>query len=183
MKPADADVYVCPRSRQPMRLRIVEEVGGELVSGAFVSEDGSEYPIKDGVPDLTYPRELDKRDANVRTFYDGRGDAYDANLYLTFKTHGEDEQKSRNQFVDLLGLQPSFRVLEVACGTGRDSEIISARLGTGGRLYLTDLSPGMLMRCRKRLASVSVSTSFSLSNAGFMPYRDRYFDAVYSFGG
>ena len=183
MKREDLDVYVCPASRRPLTLKCIEESDGEVISGVLISEDGNEYPIEDGVPDLIYPPTLAEQDAYTQSFYDGRADAYDKYLYLTFKTHGEDEQKLRNEFIDALELQPSHRVLEVACGTGRDSEIIVQRLGPNGQLWLQDISPGMLGRCHERLAEVSVRTAFSLSNACYLPYPDRYFDAVYSFGG
>ncbi len=41
----------------------------------------------------------------------------------------------------------------------------------------------MLDRCRRRLAEVTVPTTYSLSNACYLPFPDQYFDAVYSFGG
>ena len=183
MKRKDLDVYVCPESHGPLTLKAVEEADGEVIAGALISERGREYPIRDGVPDLTHPPALPEKDAQARSFYDGRSDAYDAYLYLTFKTHGEDEQKLRHQFIDALNLQPSSRVLEVSCGTGRDSEIIARRLGPDGQLHLQDISAGMLGRCRQRLAGAAVPTSYSVSNACYLPYRDGYFDAVYSFGG
>ena len=154
-----------------------------MVTGSLVDDGGEQYPILHGVPDLTYPVNLTDRDAHARSFYDGRAEAYDKYLHLTFKTHFEDEQRTRNEFVDTLELQPGHRVLEIACGTGRDSEIIARRLGPEGELWLTDISPAMLTLCRQRLASASVPTSYCLSNACYLPYPDGYFDAVYSFGG
>lgn len=183
MKREHTSLYVCPESRQSLRLEATEEENGEIVSGLLVSDDGAEYQIRKGVPDLTYPRELSEPDLQARSFYDGRAEAYDRNLHLTFKTHGEDEQEVRNRFVDALELQTSNRVLEVSCGTGRDSEIIAQRLGPNGELCLQDIALGMLERCRQRLAGVSVQTAYCLSNACYLPYPDRYFDAVYSFGG
>ena len=184
MKLEHVPLYICPESRTPLKLRaggVVSDL--EIVSGVLVSESGNEYPIQHGVPDLTYPRELAEKDEYARSFYDGRAEAYDKNLHLTFKTHREDEQKLRNQFIDALDLQPSHRVLEVSCGTGRDSEIISHRLGRDGQLCLQDIASGMLERCRQRMAGTSVPTSYCLSNACYLPYPDKYFDAVYSFGG
>jgi ubiquinone/menaquinone biosynthesis C-methylase UbiE/uncharacterized protein YbaR (Trm112 family) len=180
---AELGIYVCPISRKSLTLKSIEESDGEIMSGILISEDGREYQIRDGIPDLTYPPQLPEKDAYARSFYDARGDAYDANLHLTFEIHGEDEQNSRGKFIDALDLKPSSRVLEVACGTGRDSEIIAQRLEPNGQLCLSDISPGMLSRCRKRLAGVTVPTAYSLSNACYLPYRDRFFDAVYSFGG
>lgn len=183
MKRKDLHLYISPESRRLLTLKPVEEADGEVISGVLISEDGKEYPIKDGIPDLTYPPQLPEQDAYARSFYDSRADAYDKNLHLTFKTHGEDEQKLRNKFIDALELKPSYRVLEVSCGTGRDSEIIAQRLGPNGQLCLQDISLGMLDRCRQRLTGVPVPTTYCLSNACYLPYPDRYFDAVYSFGG
>jgi ubiquinone/menaquinone biosynthesis C-methylase UbiE len=182
MKLEQLQLYVCPESRTPLKLESAE-TDGEIVSGLLISDTGNKYPIEHGVPDLTYPRELAEKDEYARSFYDGRAEAYDKNLHLTFKTHREDEQKVRNQFIDALELQPNYRVLEVSCGTGRDSEIISQRLGAEGQLCLQDIASGMLERCRQRMAGTTVATSYCLSNACYLPYPDNYFDAVYSFGG
>ena len=184
MKEQEVSLYVCPSSGRSLTLKSAEvRSDGEIVSGVLVSETGIEYRIEHRVPNLTYPPNLSERDEYVRSFYDGRAEAYDANLHLTFKTHGEDEQKVRNQFIDALELGPNYRVLEVSCGTGRDSEIISKRLGRDAQLCLQDIASAMLERCRQRLAETSVPTSYCLSNACYLPYQDKYFDAVYSFGG
>jgi ubiquinone/menaquinone biosynthesis C-methylase UbiE len=135
------------------------------------------------VPDLTFPAELAAADRDARAFYDGRVDAYDENLHLTFKTHGEDESAVRSRLVDLLAPQPWHRVLEVCCGTGRDSTVIAQRLDARGELCLQDLAPAMIDCCRRRVAGVGVPTSCSISNACHLPYPDRHFDRVYSFGG
>ncbi len=184
MKREELKLYVCPATGTPLTLGSgYEETNGEITSGILTSASGNEYRIKNGFPDLTYPPELSCEDEFARSFYDGRAHAYDENLHLTFETHGEDEQKLRNEFIDELKLGPSDRVLEVSCGTGRDSEIISQRLGAGGQICLQDIAAGMLERCRNRLSQTSVPTSYSVSNACYLPYPDRYFDAVYSFGG
>ncbi|MFN2532375.1 MAG: class I SAM-dependent methyltransferase [Pyrinomonadaceae bacterium] len=181
MRLEELQLYVCPASRTPLHVKNSD--GAEIISGLLTSEAGMEYPVTHGVPDLTYPRELGEKDGYARSFYDGRAEAYDQNLHLTFKTHREDEQKLRNQFIDLLELRPHSRVLEVSCGTGRDSAIISQRLGPNAQLCLQDIASGMLERCRQRLANTNVPTSYCLSNACYLPYPDNYFDAVYSFGG
>ena len=184
MKPGHVSLYVCPESRQPLTLKSIEaEEHGEVVSGILASREGKEYRIDDGLPDLTYPRVLPEADKYARSFYNERAEAYDENLHLTFQTHGEDELELRNKFIDALVLQPSHRVLEVSCGTGRDSEIIAQRLGPDGLLCLQDIAAGMLARCRQRLTPSPVPVSYSVSNACYLPYPDKFFDAVYSFGG
>jgi ubiquinone/menaquinone biosynthesis C-methylase UbiE/uncharacterized protein YbaR (Trm112 family) len=183
LKPEEVEIYVCPETRERLRLKRADNTTGEVVSGSLVSGAGREYPIRNGIPDLTYPLDLAEVDAQVRGFYDGRAEAYDKNLHLTFQTHREDEQKVRNMFVDALELKPSFRVLEISCGTGRDSEVIVERLGPEGQLCLQDIAPAMLRRCRERLSEANVPTTYCVSNACYLPYPDKYFDAIYSFGG
>ena len=183
MKPQEVELYICPATGEPLRLESASEVSGEIDRGCLISSSGNTYEIKDGIPDLTYPRQLAASDEHARKFYDERVEAYDQNLHLTFKTHREDENKLRNLFVDALDLSAASKVLEISCGTGRDSEIIAGRLRSGGRLCLQDIAPAMLRRCRKRLAGVTVPTSYGVSNACYLPYPDKYFDAVYSFGG
>lgn len=173
-------IYVCPGTRSKLRLKVFEAIGDEVISGVLVSAEGARYPIKDGVPNLSYPPELAEQDAQARAFYDGRVEAYDKYLHLTFRTHGASELGSRNRFVDALELQPLDRVLEVAAGTGRDSEIIAHRLGNG-KLWVQDISRGMLNACQSRLTETA--TEFCVSNGCYLPYLDGYFDAVYSFGG
>ena len=85
--------------------------------------------------------------------------------------------------MDALELKPSHRVLEISCGTGRDSEIIAHRLDSDGLFCLQDIAPAMLRRCRERLSGVGVPASFCQSNACYLPYPDKSFDAIYSFGG
>jgi ubiquinone/menaquinone biosynthesis C-methylase UbiE len=147
------------------------------------TKDGKSYRMNHGIPDLTFPRILGKIDEKVKTFYDSRVDAYDKNLHLTFKTHNEDEQKLRNSFVGLLEVKKGDRVLDLACGTGRDSEIIAKRLGDRGELFMLDISPLMLQRCAQRLKQYRLKKEFCTANASYLPFQDRFFNAVYSFGG
>jgi ubiquinone/menaquinone biosynthesis C-methylase UbiE len=183
MKPSDFLNFICPESKSDLTLDITEQYGHEVSSGSLRSRDGQVYPISMGLPDLTYPKTLATDDSNVRKFYDGRSEDYDKYLHITFRTHGEDERVTRNRFIDLLELVPTSRVLEVACGTGRDSELISNRLGPTGHLTLQDISNGMLTRCKEKMRNCPTKLTYCLSNASHLPFRDRSFDAVYSFGG
>jgi len=74
-------------------------------------------------------------------------------------------------------------VLEVGAGTGRDTEIIARRLGGTGKLFCQDLTRSMLEHNRQRLAAAGLTAEFSLGNASYLPFPDRFFDAVYQFGG
>ena len=148
----------------------------------LVSPSGSKYQVKDNVPYLIYPRVLDNNEKDSWEFYQGRADQYEDTLHLTFKTHGLDEESTRQTFIDKLNLRNDSKVLEIACGTGRDSVLIANRLSKGGELHLQDLSSDMLRICHDKLKDHDSVSSFALANAQYLPYPDHYFDGVYSFG-
>ncbi len=138
--------------------------------------------IDEILPNLIWPTTLPVEDEHSKNFYEGRAKQYEDTLHLTFFTHSEDEVKTRNSFIDKLNLQSNSKVLEIACGTGRDSILISNRLGKEGEIHMQDISKDMMRICIDKLADIEVKKSFCLSNAHYLPYPDNYFDAVYSFG-
>jgi ubiquinone/menaquinone biosynthesis C-methylase UbiE len=121
-------------------------------------------------------------DQNVMNFYDDRAQAYDDNLHLTFYTHNLDEDQERKKFISNLSIKPNSRILEIACGTGRDSIIIGNMLNSDGELHLTDISKNMLDICYEKLQSRKIKATLSLSDCHQLPYPDSFFDSVYSFG-
>jgi ubiquinone/menaquinone biosynthesis C-methylase UbiE len=137
---------------------------------------------KGGIPDLIYPRLLNCVDEQAKDFYEGRADAYEKYLHLTFDTYGEDEVEVRNFMVDLLELKKESKVLEIACGTGRDSVLIDQRLGSEAELHMTDISSDMIRLAKEKVVNSNSRTYQCLSNAMSLPYPDNYFDAMYSFG-
>lgn len=177
-------IYVSPDTKHPLSYVPDEsDGGGKCLGGSLIGEDGEEYPIRDGIPDLTFPRELGSEQKEALDYYEGAASAYDDVAYLSFRIQYVDERQARKEFVKLLNLRPNCRVLELACGTGRDSENIAAELDAEGELYLQDLSRSMLLRCKEKLAGFTVPTKFVVGNACYLPFPDNYFDAVFSFGG
>ncbi len=65
----------------------------------------------------------------------------------TEKQHG----KYRLEAVDLLRLQPGQTVLDVPTGTGANLPLLQERIGTSGRIFALDYSPGMLGKARKKV--------------------------------
>lgn len=177
------NIYVCPETKAPLKCQSSELEGSDIVSGKLVNGDGREYPIRDGIPDLIFPRDLSPEMREAMDYYEGVASIYDDVAHLSFRIQYVDETKARQGFVKLLQLTRGSRVLELACGTGRDSEIIAQELDQTGQLYLQDISRSMLVKCREKLSRFEVPTEFSLGNACYLPFPDRYFDAVFSFGG
>lgn len=60
--------------------------------------------------------------------------------------------EARERAIDLLRLQPGASVLDVACGTGRNLELIEQRITRSGSLIGVDRSTRMLQRARRRVA-------------------------------
>jgi len=157
--------------------------GKKITQSNNILTDGEiEYGIQDGIPNFIYPIILNKLDAEARGFYEGRADDYDNYLHLTFKTYNEDEDKVRNKMIDLLELKKDHKVLEVACGTGRDSILIDDRLSVNSELHMTDISLDMITKAKQKLNKSNSETYYCLSNAMHLTYPDNYFDAFYSFG-
>lgn len=175
--------FISPASRLPLSVSEQSPADGEIQYGILASGQGERFAITDGVPNFIEQASLSEKARSVVNFYDGRSETYDQYLHLTFYTHGEDENKVRNGFIDLLALKPDSKVLEVAAGSGRDSEIIAGRLSSQGRLFLQDISAGMLGKARQRMKGSPVPVSYALADACALPYPDRSFDCVYSFGG
>lgn len=184
MRASDEKFYVDPATGEALRLVDANtSPDGTVSEGALVSASGNRFEIRDGVPNFIYPLELPEVDKKSLQQSEQRADVYDQYLPLTFRTYGEDEQQVRNAMVDKLDLKPDSLVLEVAAGTGRDSEIIAKRLGPAGRLYIQDISPSFLAQNIKRMGDIGANAEASLANGYYLPFRDNSFDACFSFGG
>jgi ubiquinone/menaquinone biosynthesis C-methylase UbiE len=166
-----------------LQLVVDEERNGVIVSGYFQNQAGDRYFIHDGVPDFTYPQSLSPSQQTQFEYYEANAEAYDDIQGLTFAIQNEDEIAARRRMAGELRLHGSASVLELSCGTGRDSEQIAALLDGNSEMYVQDLSGAMLRQCRKRLQRFSLPIHYSIGNASFLAFPDAHFDAVFSFGG
>jgi SAM-dependent methyltransferase len=182
--------YRAPGSGSPLRLVGGVERDGEVVSGQLLSPEGAAYPIEDGVPNFVDGAALSGVEASTKAEYDRVADGiYDVAVDWQFAAFYEDEEAVRESMVDMLGLKPDHRVLEVGCGTGRDAFRLARRLGARGLLHMQDLSPGMVRACvrnmiaRRTADRLACALEYSVSNATSLPFGEGAFDAVFHFGG
>lgn len=183
MRACEERVYACPACKTRLQLSITKLTDDEVVAGSLLCTCGQVFQIDQGVPDLTYPRQLAASDLEAKHWYDTNAEVYDENLHLTFDTFRENEDLVRRQLVERLALQHDHCVLELGAGSGRDSILIADRLGPQGRLYMQDLSLAILRLSFPKMAQKDVPTEFHVGNACNLPFTDHVFDAVFHFGG
>ena len=171
-------IFLDPKTKSPLQ----EWTDTDQSVSYLKNNEGTDYLIENDIPNLIFPPTLESAEKNSLSFYEGRADQYENTLHLTFKTHGIDEIATRKSFIEKLKIKPESKILEIACGTGRDSILIADELSLQGELHLQDISKDMLRVCKKKLSGNPCISSFVLANALYLPYPDGYFDGVYSFG-
>lgn len=178
------DIYRCPVTRKKLILRKNQTgIDSDIRSGQLVVEETGElYNILNGIPQFIKLTEEEKNQYASNLFKVKAND-YDKYQHLSFETFFEDEIEVRNKLIDKLNLKCHSSVLEVNAGTGRDSVLIAKRLSKDGNLHLQDLSMEMLEICNSKLVNSQVPVEIHQGNACKLPYADKTFDAVYSFGG
>jgi ubiquinone/menaquinone biosynthesis C-methylase UbiE len=180
MDSSEVQLYRSPASHSTLSLK----------GDSLVSAEGQQFSIENGVPNLLWPPDLSNVEKKTKVEYDRVAERiYDAALDWQFAALYEDEETVRELMVNMLDPKPSARILEVGCGTGRDSFRLARRLDASGELFLQDLSPAMVHTCVKRMTEYDREMHFkcrlhySISNATYLPFPSDFFDAVFHFGG
>lgn len=86
----------------------------------------------------------------------------------------------KQDFAARSGVLPGDRVLDLAGGTGDIAALMSKRVGSNGKVVLTDINEAMLDVGRRRLEDRGIvkNVEFALVNAENLPFTDGEFDAV-----
>ena len=69
------------------------------------------------------------------------------------------------RLLDMAGVRQAMRVLDVACGGGSQSVAAARRVGPGGEVLATDISPAMLEHVRRRAAREGLGHIHTLESA------------------
>lgn len=110
----------------------------------------------------------------VRAMFDRVAAVYDPlNTLMTAGLH----HRWRARAVDLAGVHPGSRVLDVATGTGDLAIELARRVSPDGEVVGSDFSEGMLSRARVKGAGVA-GLSFEWGDALQLPYDENSFDAA-----
>jgi ubiquinone/menaquinone biosynthesis C-methylase UbiE len=157
--------------------------GDVLDEGALSCSCGRVFSVRDGIGNFIHPEQLRPSEEEFQRKYDAGAAKYDEGLRWLFRSFYEDEDRVRAGMIDLLRLKPGDRVLEIGCGTAKDSLHITRRIGPEGELFGLELSPGMLELARVALRVERTPVEYLLANGSYLPFADRTFDAVFHFGG
>jgi demethylmenaquinone methyltransferase/2-methoxy-6-polyprenyl-1,4-benzoquinol methylase len=107
----------------------------------------------------------------VRAMFDRIAGVYDLmNTAMTAGLH----HRWRARAVDLAGVGPGDRVLDVATGTGDLAIALDRRVAPGGEVIGSDFSEGMLERARTKAPQLR----FEWGDAQQLPYPDGHFAAA-----
>jgi ubiquinone/menaquinone biosynthesis C-methylase UbiE len=88
-------------------------------------------------------------------------------------------QQVSDRLIELAGLGPGAKVLDIATGNGEPALTAARRIGSGGRVIATDQSAGMLAIARERAAALGVANvEFRQVDGEALLLAERDFDAI-----
>ncbi|OEU70992.1 MAG: hypothetical protein BA863_18845 [Desulfovibrio sp. S3730MH75] len=185
MKNKMKEVYICPYSKTKLEYVAEQKTQTETIKEHFINAEGRIFPIIDGIPIFFSSDDLSDDELTAKSEYNNIATFYDNAINWLFDSFQEDEVVVRNKMVDLLEIDRNSRVLEVGCGTARDSIFIAERLGQEGEIHLQDISEEMVRLAEIKINSLELDckTNVFASSATYLPYENNYFDALYTFGG
>jgi SAM-dependent methyltransferase len=167
-------MFVCPLTK----LRVTPNIENyKLVS--YTSASGYTYNIIDDVPNF-YVNEVE---SSWSEYYSLNADSYDLYNHITFEIQGFDEYAVRQEVVDLLKIAEGDKILELGCGTGRDSILIANKAQkVNAKLHCLDSSLPMIRKCREKLQGLfSSDVIYAMGSGENIPFEDNYFDHFFSF--
>jgi SAM-dependent methyltransferase/uncharacterized protein YbaR (Trm112 family) len=173
MKPWLLDYLACPLTGGALTLRSAVEEAGEIIAGALINAEGTEYPIRHGVPDLSLAPVSGEESQTVAAF----GKQWDE-----FACDGG-HMASRELFFDFFptlqaGEFANQTALDAGCGNGRWLRRL-AELGARRVIGLDYSSAAMnSWRNTRDLPQVSVVRGSILHP----PLRSQTFDLIISMG-
>jgi ubiquinone/menaquinone biosynthesis C-methylase UbiE len=80
--------------------------------------------------------------------------------------------------VELAGVKPGDRVLEVGCGTGSLSLAAKAQAGPSGAVHGVDAAPEMVEAARRKAARLGADVDFKVGLIQDIPFSKAQFDVV-----
>lgn len=105
---------------------------------------------------------------SVASKYDLMNDVMSAGLHRGWKRFA----------VEVSGVRPGDKVLDIAGGSGDLSKLFAKKAGTDGQVILTDINASMLGVGRDRVLDAGLNVPALQCDAEKLPFPDNYFDCV-----
>lgn len=88
-------------------------------------------------------------------------------------------QEQGHSIIDALSLKPTYKVLDIASGTGEPGLTIATIVNQGGSVVATDLSANMLQIAKVKAQTMALDNfSVKVADACHLPFEDNSFDAI-----
>jgi ubiquinone/menaquinone biosynthesis C-methylase UbiE len=112
--------------------------------------------------------------SEARVIYDRMSGCYD---FLA----GGSEERFKEQGLRMLNVRAGESVLEIGFGTGRSLLELARSVGTSGKVYGVDISPGMGRRAQSvlRKAGLADRVELKIGDAAALPFPSESMDAVF----
>lgn len=168
------NAFACPERHTPL---VQTQIG-------LMSEDGHLFPfLNTRTIDFISPYSINSDDARNLDMYNAPAstEMYRNFLDWLFATFNEEELSFRQNLLKSLNLCHGDKVLITSVGLGDDIPIVNKLVGPSGEIHAQDISKAMVLLAESKADGDNVM--FSVSNGNLLPHKDRYFDAVFHFGG
>ncbi|MEO7742924.1 MAG: bifunctional demethylmenaquinone methyltransferase/2-methoxy-6-polyprenyl-1,4-benzoquinol methylase UbiE [Usitatibacter sp.] len=120
------------------------------------------------VPEEDKARRVGEVFRSVASSYDVMNDLMSLGLHRVWKRFA----------IEMSGVRPGSRVLDVASGSGDLARAFARRVGEAGQVWMTDINPAMLEVGRDRMIDQGVFVPLALCDAERLPFPDATFDVV-----
>jgi ubiquinone/menaquinone biosynthesis C-methylase UbiE len=91
-----------------------------------------------------------------------------------------ERSRFRRKQIELSGIRPGERVLDVGCGTGSLAILAGIAVGRTGEAAGIDITPSMISTARGKAERAGLTVDFHVASVDRLPYPDGSFDVVTS---
>jgi ubiquinone/menaquinone biosynthesis C-methylase UbiE len=91
-----------------------------------------------------------------------------------------ERSRFRRKLLELSGIRPGERVLDVGCGTGSLSILTRIAVGDTGEVAGIDIAADMISTARRKAERAGLDIDFRVASVDKLPYPEGFFDVVTS---
>jgi ubiquinone/menaquinone biosynthesis C-methylase UbiE len=145
----------------------------------LLTSTGARYYIVGDILCILGSTALTGNNRNYQKMYDRMAVFYDIITKIFARIKSGSEKNRLMQYLSLLEIKDSDKVIEISIGTGRNIKYLNPQ----AEYYGIDISLGMLKRCRVKMKRLKREITLIQAEAECLPLRDESFDVVFSAGG